>query len=89
MCNINNSKARKKRWPMAIAAGLLGAAVLVIGDGSYRGWGHDGWAANHGAGWAGDPPHSERNTLPPRGMPACRATLSLTGGYVKSPDCNN
>ena len=130
MYGIGKSEARPgKRWPVAIAAGLLGAAVLcqpnfagvlpplplggglprdgfnasgfggframsqgggggiVVSGGSYPGWGHGGWAGGHGGGWAGDTPPSEKYAPPPRGMPACRATLSVTGGYVKSSGC--
>jgi len=132
MYELGKSEARpRKRWPVAIAAGLLGAAVLcqpncaralpplphggglpgggfnaggfdgfravsqgsgggfVVVGGSYPGWGHGGWAGGHGGSWSGDTLPSEEYAPPPRGMPACRATPSVTGGYVKSPGCNN
>jgi len=123
MYELCKSEARpRKRWPVAIAAGLLGAAVLcqpnsaralpphggglpgggfnaggfdgfraisqgsgggfVVVGGSYPGWGHGGWAGGHGGSWAGHTLPSEEYAPPPRGMPACRATLSVTGGYV-------
>ena len=89
--NLVPSLARpRKRRPLAsIAAGLLGVVALVVGGGSYGSWGHRDWAGGHGGRWAGDTPRSEQYTPPLRGMPACRATLSVTGGYVKSPGCNN
>jgi len=69
------------------AGGVGGEGSFIVGGGSYPGWGHGGWAGGHGGGWGADTPPSEKYAPPPRGTPACRATLSVTGGYVKSPGC--